>query len=252
MYSVVFIGAILFEVCSSFCCTFDRCTQYSRRGQHLLYLCQSVGTGHVLDTPFYIPYALKLLTWDGVAGATNFVVDCHFQSVVHHVPLPAWASEKALQTFPTIDHMRRNMLVSQMLRGFQSRSRQRLKDPNLDLTTESAIITAIERSSDQLVGLVEIYPEEEVYLCNLAVARSERRKGIGRLLCKACERVAAEAWGRSSIGLNVDRRNAAAITLYESLGYVANAERGRPAAWEDLLLGNTNLLSYSKHLVPYR
>jgi ribosomal protein S18 acetylase RimI-like enzyme len=132
-----------------------------------------------------------------------------------------------------------------MREGFQSRSRYRLLTPTLELSKESAIIVARKQDSHEMVGIVEIYPQEEVYLCNLAVCRSMRRQGIARELCRACERVALHAWGRRSIGLTVERSNAAAIRLYESLGYVTQSNK-RHASWEDMLLGNINLLSFSK------
>jgi ribosomal protein S18 acetylase RimI-like enzyme len=131
--------------------------------------------------------------------------------------------------------------------GFQSRSKYRLLNPTLALSKESAIIVARKVDNRQMVGIVEFYPQEEVYLCNLAVCRTMRRQGIARELCRACERVAAQAWGRRSIGLTVERSNTAAIALYESLGYNTQCNKRR-ASWEDMLLGNINLLSFSKSL----
>lgn len=56
-------------------------------------------------------------------------------------------------------------------------------------------------------------------MSNLAVSRSYRRKGIGELLIKEAERIARLQWGFNDCYLYVERRNAAAVKLYQKLGY---------------------------------
>jgi len=56
-------------------------------------------------------------------------------------------------------------------------------------------------------------------MSNLAVSRNYRRKGIGELLVKEAERIARYEWGSDDCYLYVERRNTAAVKLYEKLGY---------------------------------
>ncbi|KAK3266608.1 hypothetical protein CYMTET_24782 [Cymbomonas tetramitiformis] len=56
------------------------------------------------------------------------------------------------------------------------------------------------------------------YMANLAVQSDMRRQGLGRLLIDAAEQVAT-SWGYSELVLKVEDDNAAALELYESMGY---------------------------------
>jgi ribosomal protein S18 acetylase RimI-like enzyme len=56
-------------------------------------------------------------------------------------------------------------------------------------------------------------------MSNLAVSRNYRRKGIGVLLVKEAERIARYEWGSNDCYLYVERRNTAAVKLYQKLGY---------------------------------
>jgi ribosomal protein S18 acetylase RimI-like enzyme len=56
-------------------------------------------------------------------------------------------------------------------------------------------------------------------MSNLAVSRKYRRKGIGELLVKEAERLARLEWGADDCYLYVEQRNAAAVKLYQKLGY---------------------------------
>ena len=56
-------------------------------------------------------------------------------------------------------------------------------------------------------------------MSNLAVSRNYRRKGIGELLVKEAERIARFEWGADDCYLYVEQRNAAAVKLYQKLGY---------------------------------
>jgi ribosomal protein S18 acetylase RimI-like enzyme len=53
---------------------------------------------------------------------------------------------------------------------------------------------------------------------SLAVDPAQGRRGVGRALLQACERY-ARAHGRSALRLEVRYDNAAAIALYEKMGY---------------------------------
>ncbi|CAN0040705.1 unnamed protein product [Phaeothamnion confervicola] len=55
-------------------------------------------------------------------------------------------------------------------------------------------------------------------LSNLAVAPAARRRGVGRRLVARCE-ATARGWGYGELLLLVDSANAAAIRLYEKMGY---------------------------------
>ena len=65
---------------------------------------------------------------------------------------------------------------------------------------------------------------DECYVTNVAVFHSFRRKGIGEALVKHCIRKAADE-NCSFISLEVRVSNAAAISLYEKLGFLAVGER---------------------------
>ncbi|MGH3034463.1 MAG: GNAT family N-acetyltransferase [Gaiellaceae bacterium] len=73
----------------------------------------------------------------------------------------------------------------------------------------------------------------------LMVAQSHRRRGIGRALMQAAEEWAREA-GVRTLELHVFPHNAAAIALYESLGYEREGlRRGhyrRPDGYTDAIL----------------
>lgn len=56
-------------------------------------------------------------------------------------------------------------------------------------------------------------------MSNLAVSRNYRRKGIGELLVKEAERIARFEWGANDCYLYVEKRNTAAVKLYQKLGY---------------------------------
>lgn len=65
---------------------------------------------------------------------------------------------------------------------------------------------------------------DECYITNVAVFQSFRRKGIGEALVSHCIRKAVDE-NCSFISLEVRVSNAAAISLYEKLGFVPVGER---------------------------
>ena len=102
--------------------------------------------------------------------------------------------------------------------GFYSRSGSRLANPSFERSNESFLLAATEKGkedSEDVVAMVEICLEkvtgklapaianpfrnkrnldgdEQLYLCNLCVAKSARRKGLGRLLCELSEELAIQ------------------------------------------------------------
>ncbi|GIL75593.1 hypothetical protein Vretimale_15119 [Volvox reticuliferus] len=57
-----------------------------------------------------------------------------------------------------------------------------------------------------------------LYVSNMSVLPSHRRRGLARRLLLQCERV-ARLWGHSSLWLHVKRTNSGAAALYYSMGY---------------------------------
>lgn len=91
---------------------------------------------------------------------------------------------------------------------------------------------------NSLVAYLSIYhvaPEMEIV--NIAVSPGERRKGYGRSLMRMLLQVAVKM-GMQKISLEVRESNAAAIALYESLGFCQSGRRRRyyPDNGEDALI----------------
>jgi len=128
-------------------------------------------------------------------------------------------------------------------RGLQWRLSERLRRPSVALSLESSLLLALqERRTGQLVGCVEVslrpvdgklpgefavpplflsHSHEELgaYLSNLAVLPEYRRGGLARRLLCVAEWLVRSEWGMDAMYLHVDMNNAAAVRLYESLGY---------------------------------
>ncbi|HYD42642.1 MAG TPA: ribosomal protein S18-alanine N-acetyltransferase [Anaeromyxobacter sp.] len=85
----------------------------------------------------------------------------------------------------------------------------------------STVLLAVEGSpsGERIVGFIVYWlVHDEVHVLNIATAREERRRGIGRALMEE----AAEAGrrrGATLATLEVRRSNAPAIALYRALGY---------------------------------
>jgi diamine N-acetyltransferase len=71
-----------------------------------------------------------------------------------------------------------------------------------------------------------MFPSDSIFIGELAVAPTHRRRGVGRLLFAAVE---AEGRKRNveTIGLSVNSLNEEARAFYESLGYAAQGEYRR-------------------------
>lgn len=132
--------------------------------------------------------------------------------------------------------------------GFRSRGGNRMKKPNIDMSSDALIIAAMDNrkngNSRSLVGLVEISVEEptgqlppslsplfpksitklrdsghQTYLSNLSVRSDCRRLGLGKFLCEVGEWVAKAKWGKEEMYLHVEKDNINAQLLYKSMGY---------------------------------
>lgn len=65
---------------------------------------------------------------------------------------------------------------------------------------------------------------DEAYVSDIAVAKNERRKGIGEKLLEECEKICREK-GCSFLSLEVRKSNEAAKALYEKRGFCVLGER---------------------------
>jgi len=120
---------------------------------------------------------IELLNISMIEQASMLLTRTHYQPLQQKLePLHArW------ELFTTLvmhaDEYYRMQLYDRVLRGFLSRSYGRLHQPSLDYSHESLILVATHRGSGEVVGVTEIYPTKDTYLCNLAVHPSFRRRG---------------------------------------------------------------------------
>jgi ribosomal protein S18 acetylase RimI-like enzyme len=104
------------------------------------------------------------------------------------------------------------------------------------LTAQNHLVLVAEADGD-VAGFVSIwighatdsdvmFPSESLFIGEIAVAPTQRRRGIGRFLFAAVE---AEAARRNveTIGLSVNSANEQARAFYEGLGYPAQGEYRR-------------------------
>ena len=152
--------------------------------------------------------------------------------------------------------------------GFKTRSDRRLSNPNLELSKYSFILAAFEISTDTIVGIVEVSLEEpdgmlappvqspfkrdpEIgdmpYLCNLSIDSKYRRKGLGKLLCRACENIVICFWKKDTIYLHVEASNLPAQRLYINMGYVPATIK--IPVWQRHMMGVDNVLYFKKQLI---
>ena len=96
------------------------------------------------------------------------------------------------------------------------------------------------RSTDPFARARSRYP----YLSNLAVSRSDRRRGVAKQLLQKCERVALE-WRFQDLYLHVLENNHHARQLYFNLGYQLHKVDSN---WDNWLLGKPRQLFLHKHL----
>lgn len=68
------------------------------------------------------------------------------------------------------------------------------------------------------------------YISNMAVAPSQRRRGVARALLAAGDRL-AQRWGQDSVWLHVADVNSNAIALYRGAGFTARGRRPSLLGW---------------------
>jgi hypothetical protein len=89
--------------------------------------------------------------------------------------------------------------------------------------------------------------EVQPYLSNLCVADSYRGRGIGTVLVRCVENIAASYWNYTQLYLHVDLDNHAAVRLYQREGY--HTVVGRP--WDPFWAGNAAKIGYFvKNILP--
>ena len=100
-------------------------------------------------------------------------------------------------------------------------------------SNEHFMFVACSRMNDSIIGFCEVDSRVSIkpkaaprpYMCNLAVGKNWRSRGIAKALIFECERK-AHGWGKEYIYLRVRWKNKAAIGLYNSIGYVEQIETG--------------------------
>ena len=158
-------------------------------------------------------YRLCLLQCADLVQATNLVTDSHFKPLYQidanernaHINNGIVSSIRSFSVSirKMINKNLRNKLASQVKSGFMARSHKRMMYPSIELSKESIIIGAYSKSDPKLLlGIVELYPNDNAYLCNLSVAKNERRKGLARLLCEISEDLVKNFWKTTSVTLH--------------------------------------------------
>jgi len=126
-----------------------------------------------------IPLDIKveLLNISMIEQASMLLTTAHYQPLEMKLEIlnPRW--EFLTKLVMRVDEHFRMQLYDRVLRGFLSRSYGRLHQPTLDYSQESLILVATHRGSGEVVGITEIYPTKDTYLCNLAVHPLFRRRG---------------------------------------------------------------------------
>ena len=116
------------------------------------------------------------------------------------------------------------------------------------LETREAVERIVAVEAAAIVGSVQLYPPaSDAYggaverpgwpeLRLLAVAPEARGRGVGRLLVEACVR-RSRAMGAGELGLHTSKSLAAAIRLYERMGFVRAPERDFRPEGAELVTG---------------
>lgn len=102
--------------------------------------------------------------------------------------------------------------------------------PNpVDRGSHEMIVACLNKGA-KVVGFAEIDCREtrdpklppRPYMCNLAIDKKWKRKGIATALIAECESKAIKI-GKDSMFLKVRERNSAATSMYQNLGYIVEA-----------------------------
>lgn len=85
------------------------------------------------------------------------------------------------------------------------------------------------------------------YMCNLAVDKRWRQRGMAKALIRLCEEQALREWGETTMHLRVMETNTAARRLYESMGYHV-LQKDKPQPNDDERSGGGSILLMAKKL----
>ena len=94
---------------------------------------------------------------------------------------------------------------------------------------EHIMLVACQNSNGRVVAVCDVdnrpaLKSERPYMCNLAVDKQWRGKGLAKTLIVECEKIVADEWGKNELLLKARKRNNAAIEVYKSLGYKVKSE----------------------------
>lgn len=220
-------------------------------------------------------FRLSLLPSEDLEAAGHLVVDANYSPAKYDdenekqfkqrtgrtgllaAPFNAIIGSEIFSSLISRQHAReKESFTNKVIEGFSSRSYGRILKPTTKWSKDSAIIAAYDcrlpPGGEGLVGIVEVYPTTPPYLCNLAIAPRARRAGLARILCRTVENLVYYEWGGSSLTLQVERSNAPARRLYESLGYAAtSASSGWLPSLNSVLLGEAHLVTYEKEVTGH-
>jgi ribosomal protein S18 acetylase RimI-like enzyme len=93
---------------------------------------------------------------------------------------------------------------------------------------QHVMLVACQNTNGKVVAVCDVdnrpnLKTERPYMCNLAVGKQWRGKGLAKALISQCEEIVKE-WGETDLHLKARQRNGAAIALYKSLGYAIESE----------------------------
>lgn len=136
---------------------------------------------------------------------------------------------------------------------------------SLSLSLSETLIGCVEICVEEPTGLltdpISINPfaskydltrREQPYLCNLCVHPSQRRQGLGIVLCQLCEELVTLHWPSeyaNMIYLHVEEKNSAARALYTKMGYSVSKKTDLLGAKEKKMNGLDGILFYERELV---
>lgn len=89
---------------------------------------------------------------------------------------------------------------------------------------EGRVLCIVAERAGRIVGQITLFPSDDVAEFGMFVEKSERGRGLGRLLLEEAEKLARER-GFPRMELEVYAHNDAAIALYRSAGFEEFADR---------------------------
>lgn len=105
---------------------------------------------------------------------------------------------------------------------------------------EHIMLVACQSTNGKVVAVCDIdnrpaLQTQRPYMCNLAVDKKWRGKGLAKALIAVCEQIVIYEWGKNVLHLKARQRNKAAIALYKNLGYEIESE-GYDVSYADHLV----------------